>query len=72
LVHLALSSGTFIEATLFNSLLLLVVEELELMKLLLGGGIVFAKKLINLVGLLVQLPLQFLLPGLELILDLLL
>jgi len=72
LVHLALSSGTFIEATLFNSLLLLVVEELELMKLLLGGGIVFANKLINLVVLLVQLPLQFLLPGLELILDLLL
>jgi hypothetical protein len=72
LVHLALSSGTFIEATLFNSLLLLVVEELELMKLLLRGGIVFANKLINLVVLLVQLPLQFLLPGLELILDLLL
>jgi len=72
LVHLALSSGTFIEATLFNSLLLLVVEELELMKLLLGGGIVFANKLINLVVLLVQLPLQFLLSGLELILDLLL
>lgn len=72
MVHLALSSGTFIEATLFNSLLLLVVEELELMKLLLRGGIVFANKLINLVVLLVQLPLQFLLPGLELILDLLL